>query len=84
MTDKKLHQGNELCRLLIDAKRSLRSIKKCLRDLELGEFLNDLCRVKLDSSDCEIDSKSLIAFLKHEVERQDMVVISLENEFNAL
>ncbi len=84
MTEIQLNKGNELTQELMNIKRSLSSLRKVLKEIELsGErnFGKTVIEIRLDRTDCVVDCERMSEFLWKEVKVLESEIKEKESEF---
>lgn len=84
MENKQLQKGNEIETHRYNLKNQITKITRVLRELELNTYKSKDTSVRLDSTECEIDTDSLIKFLTKELEVISATEIRLKKEFKEL
>lgn len=78
MTKEQLTKANNIQHQIGDISHSISYKRRCLKELELSSYQSESTKLRLEHTDCIINTKELIKFLNSELKRE----LAIEEELN--
>jgi len=84
MTKEELRNGNDINHRINELSVAKDDMVKVLKELELGSYVGDRVRLRIDSRECMINTKRISIFVQVELDNTIAKIRSLEEEFYSI